>query len=106
MMEIIPTIKGTMAMTGIIAASGMTAMLADVISQDSPITVGAAIGVGAACSGIAVYVTKHLQKTQSQNRKNAENIRQNTIRLRRIENKLKLQSFDAFEKNENETDEI
>lgn len=62
MIHIIPTIKGA-ATICLIASGGIAGgALADIITQDSPISLGGALGVGAAVVGGAWYLSARLTK--------------------------------------------
>lgn len=62
MLHLITTCKGAFAMSGICVASITGGMLADVIGNDTPITLGGAIAVTATIVGGAWYLSSRLTK--------------------------------------------
>lgn len=62
MIEIFAIIKGVVEMTAIAAVSTGVGMVADIVGNDTPITLGGAIGVGAVVVLGAWYLSGRLQK--------------------------------------------
>ena len=62
MIHTIAIIKGTGIMTGIAFASITLGLLADVLSNDTPITLGGAMAVGGVVVGGVWYLSSRLQR--------------------------------------------
>ena len=62
MMQFIETAKGAVALIGTTVAGTSLGMLADVITQDTPISLGGAIGVAAVVIVGAWYLSSRLTK--------------------------------------------
>ena len=62
MIHLFATLKGAVAMTAIAAGSYASGVLAETITQDSPVSLGAAVGVGAVVVLGAWYLSSRLQK--------------------------------------------
>ena len=62
MIQYLPIIKGTAAITGIAVVSTGAGMLADAIGNDTPITLGGALAVGAVIVGGAWYLSSRLTR--------------------------------------------